>query len=118
MEIFYQNKTEDKLKLEDKKYAFFEIITQEDENTVYLYCSDIESSKYKDGIFEGKNYENISVIACDIPKVTDMACMFAECSRLKDLGIGNDFDTTRVTDMEGMFFDCNSFLRMDLWNKG
>ena len=44
--------------------------------------------------------------------------MFAECSRLKDLGIGNDFDTTRVTDIEGMFFDCNSFLRMDLWKKG
>ena len=49
-----QNEAGDLLKLQGEKYAFFEIKTK-DGNTVYLYCSDVESGKYDDrvyGIFE------------------------------------------------------------------
>ena len=60
--IAYQDENEDKLKLEGKKYAFFEIKTQEGENTVYLYCSDMESSVYNNGIFEGTDH--ISICNC------------------------------------------------------
>ena len=59
--IANQNETENKFKLKDKKYALFEIKTK-DENTVYLYCSDIESVDIC-GLFNGKPHVGISVIA-------------------------------------------------------
>ena len=46
--IACQNEAGDPLSLEGEKYALFEIKTK-DENTVYLYCSDVESSMYSDG---------------------------------------------------------------------
>ena len=89
--IVYQNEKEDKLnledklKLKDKKYALFEIKTEKEE-TVYLYCSDVESIKYChwfNGIFEGTTHISISVIACDTENVTNMESMFYYCSSLR-----------------------------------
>ena len=65
LKIRNQKEKEDPLKLKDKKYALFGIETQEGENTVYLYCSDVESSENVNGIFEGTTHVSISVIACD-----------------------------------------------------
>ena len=107
--IAYQNGHEDKLKLKDKKYALFEIKTQKEE-TVYLYCSDVESSEYNDiffGIFVETNHKSISVIACDTEKVTDMSFMFQYCSSLTELDLKN-FNTTKVTNMSLMFDNCSS----------
>ena len=76
--IVYQNETEDKLNLNDKKYALFKIKTKVG-NTVYLYCSDVESikdNKYNNGIFKYMDHVSISVIACDTENVTDMEYMF------------------------------------------
>ena len=59
------------LKLDDKKYALFEITKKDEEDPIYLYCSDIESveddrNKCIYGIFPGRvDYTKISVIACD-----------------------------------------------------
>ena len=115
--IAYQNGHEDKLKLKDKKYALFEIKTQEEE-TVYLYCSDIESSGYNDvfnGIFEKTNHKSISVIACDTENVTDMSKMFFKCSKLTELNLQN-FNTTNVVDMEEMFVECSELTELNLQN--
>ena len=66
--IVYQDESEKELNLGGEKYALFEIKTK-DENTVYLYCSDIESSENNNGIFNGTNHVSISVIACDTEKL-------------------------------------------------
>ena len=120
--IAYLQKKEDELNLKGKKYAFFEIKTKTN-NTVYSYCSDVESCEFK-GIFKGKEKEgifnmtdhvSISVIACDTEKVTDMSFMFATCSSLTKLDLQN-FNTTNVTDMKGMFDNCGNLTELDLQN--
>ena len=102
--IAYQDETENKLKLNEKKYALFKIKTNENK-TVYLYCSDVESSK-NNGIFEKTDHKSISVIACDTEKVTDMAYMFYGCSSLKELKFGDNFNTSKVKNKENMFDNC------------
>ena len=111
--IAYLQKKEDPLKLEDKKYVFFEIKKQEGENTGYLYCSDVESRK-NEGIFEGTTHVSISVIACDTEKVTDMSSMFGNCKNLTKLEFGEKFNTTNVNDMAFMFVNCSSLEKLDL----
>ena len=116
--IIYQNETETGPKLEDplnlkvEKYALFEIKTQEGGDTVYLYCSDIESSE-KEGIFEGKTHISISVTAYDTKNVTDIAYMFSGCKKLTKLNLLN-FNTTKVTNMKFMFCGCSSLKELDL----
>ena len=102
-----------KLGTNTHKWALFEIKYKEEgkeEKTVYLYCSDIESTENDSfiyGIFEDKNdILNISVLACDTSKVTDMSSMFFNCSSLETLDLFN-FNTSKVTDMSYMFNNCN-----------
>ena len=122
--ITYLQKKEDEdpLKLNDQKYALFGIKTKE-ENTVYLYCSDVESyegegvlkGKEKRGIFEKTTHVSISVIACDTEKVTDMTYMFFFFSSLKILNL-NNFNTKKVTNMREMFCFCRSLTKLDIKN--
>ena len=122
--IAYQDENEDKLKLQGKKYALFEIKIQEGKNTVYLYCSDVESSEVKIsnlvnnfyGIFGDTDHVSISVIACDTENVSNMAFMFSGCSSLKDLKFSESFNTTKVTGMKFMFSGCSSLTELDLNN--
>ena len=105
--------------MNDQKYALFEIKT-EDEKTVYLYCSDVESSEVKInnlvdnfyGIFGDTDHVSISVIACDTEKVTDMKFMFSRCSSLTELDLKN-FNTTNVTDMRYMFYGCSELKKIN-----
>ena len=117
--IAYQNEKKDKLKLGDQKYAFFEIKTKEEE-TIYLYCSDVESlgnniMGNNKGIFVDKDHESISVIACDTENITDMSCMFCGCNSLTELNL-EYFNTTKVTNMNNMFLNCSSLIELDLNN--
>ena len=117
LKITNQDETEDKLKLEDKKYALFEIKT-ETSKTVYLYCSDIESSEYNDvfnGIFKGTDHISISVKACDTTNVMNMNGMFSECSNLEKLDLKN-FNTEKVTNMWSMFSECSNLKNLDISN--
>ena len=111
--IAYQDESEQELKLEEKKYALFEIKTNTNK-TVYLYCSDVESKSYG-GIFGVRPHVSISVIACDTEKVTNMGRMFSGCSSLNNLDISN-FNTTEVTNMAYMFHNCSSLTDLDLQN--
>ena len=92
-----------------EKYALFEIETI-GKNTVYLYCSDVESFS-PNGIFEKTTHISISVIACDTKNVKNMAWMFYECSSLKYLNL-NNFNTENVTDMKSMFYACGSLTKL------
>ena len=111
--IAYLQKKGDPLNLEGKKYAFFEIKIK-DENTVYLYCSDVES--IFNGIFEDTTHVSISVIACDTEKVMDMSNMFCNCKNLTKLEFGEKFNTTNVKNMAFMFVNCSSLEKLDLKN--
>ena len=51
----------------------------------------------------------------DTSKVTDMRCMFWDCSSLTTLDLSN-FDTSEVTDMHNMFTHCSSLTNLDLSN--
>ena len=108
-------KLEEPLKLNDQKYAFFEIKTRW-KNTVYLYCSDVESSENKyavHGIFEHMDHISISVIACDTTNVKNIKYMFCECSNLENLVLSN-FNTTNVTNMGSMFSGCISLTKLEI----
>ena len=109
--IEYLHEKEDELKLEDKKYALFEIKTNTNK-TVYLYCSDVESSGDYKGIFKDKGHISISVIACDTENVRDVRCMFANCMHLKKLNI-RKFNITKVTDMRYMFWRCRKLEKLE-----
>ena len=77
------------LKMKDQKWAFFEIKINE-EKEVYLYCSDVESIEdgiLGYGIFQFKEYISISVIACNMVNVKNMANMFSWCKKLKNLDV-------------------------------
>ena len=113
--IAYLQKKEDELNLKGKKYALFEIKTK-DENTVYLYCSDVESIRNSNGIFENTKHVSISVIACDTKNIEKMNMMFDECKDLKKLEFGKNFNTENVRNMRCMFEMCSSLTELDLKN--
>ena len=106
-----------------QKWALFEIIykkkVEEEENkeneTKYLYCSDIESIENFGIFYNCQQHVSISVIACDTSGVTKMSYMFYKCSSLTELDLSN-FNTEKVTDMYFMFFDCSSLMELDLSN--
>ena len=107
------------LKTDTHKWALFKIIYKEkkeegeEEKTVYLYCSNIETF-YLYGIFSHcKQHVSISVIACDTSGVIDMFSMFSGCSSLTGLNLSK-FDTKNVTDMSNMFSYCSSLTGLDL----
>ena len=112
--IDYQNEAKDGAKLEYEKYAFCEIKTNTNK-TVYLYCSDVESSGNEYGMFSSKDHKSISIIACDTTNVENMGIMFSKCSSLEKLDIKN-FNTTNVTDMACMFYECKNLTKLDLEN--
>ena len=127
LEVKEDNKTginisdeiKDKLKTDTGKWALFEIKTMEN-NTVYLYCSDIESVSIKAtslyGMFQEKtNILNISVLACDTSKVKNMSFMFDDCSRLENLDLSN-FDTKNVEKMQFMFGVCKNLKNLNVQN--
>ena len=105
----------------EKKWALFEIIYEKkgeekekkEEETKYLYCSDIENSE-NNGIFDScKQHISISVIACDTSNVTNMSSMFSDCSSLQQLDLTN-FNTGNVKDMSSMFWGCKALTELDL----
>ena len=110
--IDYQEGSKKELNLEGKKYALFEIKTQEKEDTVYLYCSDV-GSRENEGIFAYMGHISISVIACNTDNVTDMVNMFVNCSSLEKLDLKN-FNTENVKDMSFMFSGCNNLTELNI----
>ena len=106
------DEVKDELKTDTGKWVLFEIKTGDNE-THYLYCSDIESSKFY-GIFcSCEQHISISVIACDTSNVKSMYHMFFYCCNLKTLDLSN-FNTSRVTDMCYMFDSCFELQTLDL----
>ena len=115
--IVYQDEAEDELELKDplnlagQKYALFKIKKQNEE-TEYLYCSDVGSSGNYRGIFVKKDHKDISVIAYDTKNVMNMNDMFRECHKLTKLDLKN-FNTRNVEDMAWMFEGCSNLEKLE-----
>jgi len=106
------DEVKEELKTDIGKWALFEIKTGDNE-THYLYCSDIESSKFY-GIFcSCEQHISISVIACDTSNVKSMYHMFFYCCNLKTLDLSK-FNTNSVTNMSYMFDSCFELQTLDL----
>ena len=67
-----------------------------------------------DNMFNGlTNIINVDLSKFDSSSVTDMKCMFFECSGITSINFSN-FNTSLVTDMSYMFSDCYSLKILDL----
>lgn len=113
IEVPKLEKSRDSLKMQGKRYAFFKIKTEK-ENTVYLYCSNVESvvgTSGTWGIFSETNHKEISVIACDTECVYNIAYMFANCNNLTELNL-TKLNTKEVVCMDGMFYGCDNLEKL------
>ena len=71
----------DLLQINLQKYALFEIKRNGNE-TIYLYCNDIESTT-NNGMFENCNsIENVSVVIGDGKNIKNISKMFYNCNKL------------------------------------
>ena len=76
--------TNNLLKMLSQTYVLFEIERNDDE-TIYLYCSDIESTE-TNGMFEGcESIQKISVVAGDIAEIKDIHKMFNNCKNIEEI---------------------------------
>ena len=110
------DEVKEELKTDTGKWALFEIKTGDNE-THYLYCSDIESENINNswrGIFEEREFFlSIYVLACDTSNVKSMYHMFSFCDNLKTLDLSK-FNTSNVTNMSYMFDSCYELQTLDL----
>ena len=77
----------DLLKISSKTYVLFEIEIKKNiqVETIYLYCSDINSTA-TNGMFEGcESIQKISVVIWNIKKINDIHKMFNSCKNLKEI---------------------------------
>ena len=106
------DEVKDELKTDTGKWALFEIKTGDNE-THYLYCSDIESSKICGIFYSCEQHISIYVLACDTSNVKSMYHMFFYCCNLKTLDLSK-FNTNSVTNMSYMFDSCFELQTLDL----
>ena len=75
------------LKMPSKTYVLFEIEIKKNiqVETIYLYCSNINSTE-TNGMFEGcESIQKISVVVGDIAEIKDIHKMFNNCKNLKEI---------------------------------
>ena len=77
----------DLLKISSKTYVLFEIEIKKNiqVETIYLYCSNINSTE-TNGMFEGcESIQKISVVVGEIAEINDIHKMFNSCKNLKEI---------------------------------
>lgn len=79
-------------------------------NSSSLFKAESEYYPYKKYHF----LRSISIDALDTSATTDMSSMFAYCSNLTSLDLGENFDTSNVTDMSNMFRGCSVLTSLDV----
>ena len=102
MTTIYNVKNQNKIKIFDENFV------KNNKNNCYLKINNIkqELSDY----FEIKNKEQkkFEIKLYEINTITNMNCMFYECSSLISLPDISKWDTKNVTSMSGMFYGCSS----------
>lgn len=56
----------------------------------------------------GRSIQKLDVSALNFKKVTDMSFVFANCLGLKEVNLGENFDSSNARAMTGMFFNCEN----------
>jgi surface protein len=75
-------------------------------------CISLRSTAY--WFYNCKNITNITGINhLKTDNVTDMYCMFYDCSALTSLDLSG-FNTEKVTNMQSMFYDCSGLTSLDI----
>ena len=81
-----------------------------------IYCDDANSVKVGEdvyGLFEESKATKIEILSCG-DNITDMSCMFSECSKLITIKFSDKINTDKVTDMQGMFYNCSNLKELNL----
>ncbi len=85
-------------------------------------CTDAEKIVLQDfkpigcirNLFKGKSrLKSVETVNFDSSAVTDMSCLFQECTSLTTLDL-SDFDTSNVTTMSNMFYGCIALTTLDV----
>ena len=114
------------INLSKKDEAYYHIYFNDNANEVKNNYFSKEDNIYKvkiiidlkikslNSLFQTRNYINkISFIRFNRKDITDMSCMFDECSSLKEINF-NRFITDNVTNMNYMFNKCSSLNELNL----
>ena len=108
------------LQINLQKYALFEIRIIKDTNmeTIYLYCSDIESTK-NNGMFENCNsIKDVSVVIGDGKNIKNISKMFYNCNNL--FSVSFEYLLVDIDDLNcnQIFEECKDLFHIDFVWKG
>ena len=110
----------DLLQINLQKYALFEIKIKKNikEETIYLYCSDIESTT-NNGMFENCNsIENVSVIIGDGKNIKNISKMFYNCNNLVSVSFEYLLVDIGELNCDQIFKGCKNLFHIDFVWKG
>ena len=118
--ILKDNEENKKLQINLQKYALFEIniIKNIQVETIYLYCSDIESTK-NNGMFENCNsIKDVSVVIGDGKNIKNISKMFYNCNNL--FSVSFEYLLVDIDDLNcnQIFEECKDLFHIDFVWKG
>lgn len=64
----------------------------------------------------GRGIQTLDVSTLDMSKLSDMSMIFANCTALQKVTLGENFDSSSVTNMIGMFYNCENLGKNDAAN--
>ena len=107
----------DLLQFNLQKYALFEIKRNGNE-TIYLYCNDIESTT-NNGMFENCNsIENVSVVIGDGKNIKNISKMFYNCNNLFSVSFEYLLVDIGELNCNQIFEECKNLFHIDFVWKG
>ena len=96
-------------------YRFFESLTKLETITGLEYLNTEKVTDMNCMFFNCSALTSLDVTHFNTAKVTDMNGMFNECSKLTSLDVSK-FNTANVTNMGNMFFNCSALTSLDVTN--
>ena len=75
-------------------------------------------SNWSGAFYTCQDLEKVNFGTLDMTPTTNMATMFAYCSKLKEINVGTNWNTSNVTNMGDMFVCCKALTSLDVsnWN--
>lgn len=75
-------------------------------------------SNWSGAFYSCQDLEKVNFGTLDMTPVTDMSTMFGYCSKLTEINVGTNWNTSNVTNMGGVFNGCKALTSLDVsnWN--
>ena len=118
--ILKNNEENKKLQINLQKYALFEIkiIKNTNMETIYLYCSDIESTT-NNGMFENCNsIKDVSIVIGDGKNIKNISKMFYNCNNLFSVSFEYLLVDIGELNCNQIFEECKNLFHIDFVWKG